>query len=515
MNVSQKLSKNKESLFFKHDKINKDQKIVNRSSALFLVKHSIRKKIFTDLHFLNYWSIKGNIKSVRLKITLRKLNGTKLNSKIINIDKIKSYRIEVKQLLLRLKIKEFIGTVEVEIFSKKNLFFPYPAIYVRYYGTDWHTGTHSTTRYFTESSGDDIKHINKRQFVNESNITLFSEQDVKCYVILNNGLIKTIDTELTLTATNIQGKKIKKKVDILKMKKGETFLINVDEYLNYKNFLGNRRGMLSVNYENIGVFPRLFYFHENMEGKITLEHSNFGNSKQASKDSFKPKKNSRNLLYSIPIFSKKYKTEIDIFPTYPVQKNPYSLICKKNTINGKNLNIKKIMISKKKPFCQLKEKGLKKTTFLDIDVINKVKLPNRFHISQYYSKKNSLPGIILDGPVPINTKAPRTRWLPFFNSGKDLTTNIYICSRYYHTIKTYKKIDISIQLFGALEREKIKIEKKINENENLELNIAKILKRKRWSSNYGWMYITFKEPCHNTVFLSSEYKDSLIFNNAF
>ena len=54
-----------------------------------------------------------------------------------------------------------------------------------------------------------------------------------------------------------------------------------------------------------------------------------------------------------------------------------------------------------------------------------------------------------------------------------------------------------------------------NENENLELNIAKILKRKRWSSNYGWMYITFKEPCHNTVFLSSEYKDSLIFNHAF
>tara|TARA_B100000787_G_scaffold54847_1_gene39835 strand:+ start:7599 stop:9149 length:1551 start_codon:yes stop_codon:yes gene_type:complete len=516
MDTSYNLSKiNKKTFFFKHDKINENQKLINRSSALFLVKHSIKRKVFTDLHLLNYWSIKGKIKKVKAKITLRRLNGKKLKSKAIYIDQINAYCLELKKFFAELKIDEFIGVVEIEIFSKKNLFFPYPAIYVRYHGVNWHTGTHSTTRYFSRTSGDDPELIKRHQAVNESNITLFSEKDLKCYVVLHNGLIKSTNTEISLIATNIHGKTIKKKINPLIMKIGETLIICVDDYLNYKNFLKNKRGMLSVNYENTGVFPRLLYFHENSDGQITLEHSNFGNSKQASKDSFKPKKSTRNLLYSIPILSKNYKTEIDFFPTYPIQKSPYSIICKKNTIDGKNLTNKKIKISKKSPFCQLTEKGLKKTTFLDIDIVNKAKLPNRFHVSQYYSRKNSLPGIILDGPVPINTKAPRTRWLPFFNEGRNLKSKIYICSRYYHPINLNKKIKLSLMLIGGLKNEKIKIEKEIKENENLELDISKILKGKKWKSNYGWMYITFNEPCHNTVFFSSEYKRSIIFNHAF
>ncbi len=63
MDTSYNLSKiNKKTFFFKHDKINENQKLINRSSALFLVKHSIKRKVFTDLHLLNYWSIKGKIK---------------------------------------------------------------------------------------------------------------------------------------------------------------------------------------------------------------------------------------------------------------------------------------------------------------------------------------------------------------------------------------------------------------------------------------------------------------------
>ena len=72
----------------------------------------------------------------------------------------------------------------------------------------------------------------------------------------------------------------------------------------------------------------------------------------------------------IPIFSKEYNTEIDFFPTYPNQKSPYSLICKKNSLDGKNLSIKKIKISKEKPFCQLKEKALAKIRYEDLDLEN-------------------------------------------------------------------------------------------------------------------------------------------------
>ena len=105
--------------------------------------------------------------------------------------------------------------------------------------------------------------------------------------------------------------------------------------------------MLTVNYHTIGVFPRILYYHEDNEGKIVIEHSNFGRNKYSSSDSFKPKKNARNLLYSIPVLPKGYKTEVDFFPTYPNQKSPYVLKFKKNSLKGKNLSTTKIKLSKK------------------------------------------------------------------------------------------------------------------------------------------------------------------------
>ena len=71
-------------------------------------------------------------------------------------------------------------------------------------------------------------------------------------------------------------------------------------------------------------------------------------------------------------------------------------------------------------------------------------------------------------------------------------------------------------LIGGLKKEKLKISKIIKDNQSLELNISKILKKENWKSKFGWIYIKFKEPSHNTVFLSSEYNStSIIFDHAF
>ena len=58
--------------------------------------------------------------------------------------------------------------------------------------------------------------------------------------------------------------------------------------------------------------------------------------------------------------------------------------------------------------------------------------------------------------------------------------------------------------------------KKKNPQENLIIDVSKIIKKKAWKSDYGWAYISFKEPSHNTVFFSSDYgKNSVISNHAF
>ena len=142
----------------------------------------------------------------------------------------------------------------------------------------------------------------------------------------------------------------------------------------------------------------------------------------------------------------------------------------------------------------------KETTFLDINITNKDKLPNRFHVAQYYSKNKSLPGIVLDGPLPRNTQGVRTRWTPFFTKAKDLSSKIYICSRNFDKNKINRKVYVNISLIGGLKKEKILINKTLDLKENFILDVSKIIKKNKWKSNFGWAYIKFKEPSHNTVF---------------
>ena len=503
-------------LFYRYEKSAKDPKIVNRSSAIFLIKYSKKEKIFTDIHFLNYWKLKNKVANITGKLTVRKLNGSILISKKINISKIKSYCIKLNQLLAKKKIKEFTGAAEVELFSKNNLYFPYPAIFARYHGKNWHTGTHSTTRYLSKSSGDNINIINKEQIANESNITLFSELGTNCYIILHGGLDSSQNMKVSLTVTNRQCKKIVKKLKAFNMKKGETKILCIDNYLDYKKFLNGSRGMLSVNYKCKGVFPRILFYHKSSGGEISLEHSNFGKSETASKDTFNSKRDQKNLLYSMPILPKDYKTEIDIFPTYPKQNKPYTLISTKNNFKGKLLSTKKIKTNETNSYCQITEKGADYTTFLEIDYSHEKKLPNRFHTSYYYSKNNSLPSILLDGPIPRHAKPWKTRWAPFFYEDNKLNTKIFLCGRFFEKNKKKDKINITISLYGTSEKELVVIKKTMKNNENLELNIANIIKKKKWKNNYGWFYIKFENGNFCNVVFTSEYmNNSIISNHAF
>ncbi len=502
--------------FYKYDQITSNKNIVNRSSAIFLIKHSQKQEIYTELHFLNYWKIKRNLTSLKANLNIRKLNGENLLSETINISEVKSYCIKIGQIISKKNIKEFTGTAEIEIFSEKNLFIPYPAVFVRYYGKNWHSGTHSTARYLSESSGDNKDIITKEQEANESNMTLFAEKNLKCYIVLHNGLIDSSNLKVSFIATNHQCKEIKKKLKLTKMKKGETIILCIDDFLNYKKFLDKKRGMLTVHYQTKGVFPRIMYYQQRTNGEISIEHSNFGGSKISSKDTFTSKKGERNLMYSIPVLPKGYKTEVDIFPTYPNQNTPYSLICKKSNLNGKQLSTKEIKISKLSPFCQFTEKGDDQTTFLNINYSHSNKLPNRFHTTNYFSKNKTIPGMLLDGPVPKHGNPAYTKWSPFFYENKKLNTKIYFCGRYFNPNTKNDMVNIYISLYGSSEDEKISIVKTMKNYQNLELDISEILKNKNWKSNYGWVYINFKERSYCNVYFFSEYmNNSVICNHAF
>ena len=124
--------------------------------------------------------------------------------------------------------------------------------------------------------------------------------------------------------------------------------------------------------------------------------------------------------------------------------------------------------------------------------------------------------MLLDGPVPKHGNPAYTKWSPFFYENKKLNTKIYFCGRYFNPNTKNDMVNIYISLYGSSEDEKISIVKTMKNYQNLELDISEILKNKNWKSNYGWVYINFKERSYCNVYFFSEYmNNSVICNHAF
>ena len=104
-----------------------------RASAIFPVIHEMG--ISSRVLFLGYWMLKRNIEKIAAFTTLRDQDGIILFRQLVTLVEAKSYRIEVKDLLLqagRSLDDSFLGSIEVEFFAVSNLFFTYPATVINY-----------------------------------------------------------------------------------------------------------------------------------------------------------------------------------------------------------------------------------------------------------------------------------------------------------------------------------------------------------------------------------------------
>ena len=99
-----------------------------RSSAVFPLI-VIDKKIDSIYTFMGYWLRKRNISLVTALLTIRDMNGKKVNVKSYEINSDKSYVFRGSELINnRKKTNKFTGSMEVEIFSAVDMVFPFPAI---------------------------------------------------------------------------------------------------------------------------------------------------------------------------------------------------------------------------------------------------------------------------------------------------------------------------------------------------------------------------------------------------
>ena len=131
---------------------------VLRSSAIF--PFMINKDMDTNILFMGYWLLKRNLLSIDLKIKIRLQNGKLILKKIKKIKSIKAFKISVKKILGKKFLKEtIIGSIELEIFSKKDMVYPYPALVVNFEGKKSSSVVHTCGRIYNNKN--DLKQNNE------------------------------------------------------------------------------------------------------------------------------------------------------------------------------------------------------------------------------------------------------------------------------------------------------------------------------------------------------------------
>ena len=125
------------------------RKPVYRSSAIF--PFILSKKLNTNIHFLGYWLIKRNIKEVEILITIRNKKGKIYKQFKKYITHVKSYTINLKKEINFEQFNNlFIGSIELEVFSKYDMVYPYPAFVINFDGLNNSSAVHTCGRVYND-----------------------------------------------------------------------------------------------------------------------------------------------------------------------------------------------------------------------------------------------------------------------------------------------------------------------------------------------------------------------------
>ena len=111
------------------EEIPKNYRPTMRSSAVFPVRVE-HGELDTIITFMGYWLLKRSLQEVTVILTLRDKNGHVLRAESILIDEVKAYAFSINSMLNAIDsaAESFLGSIEMEIFSSRDMVFPYPAI---------------------------------------------------------------------------------------------------------------------------------------------------------------------------------------------------------------------------------------------------------------------------------------------------------------------------------------------------------------------------------------------------
>lgn len=252
-----------------------------RSSAIFPVIQ--QKEISSRILFMGYWILKRNIREISAVVTLRNVEGAILARSTLLILEAKTYRVELADELERAGIghdANFSGSLEIEFFSTQNLFFPFPAVVINYYGPHFSTVVHTAQRVYNDF--DDMAR-NSQTEVPESGFNLYADEEREPFIGLINGCVPVHKSNMQLQLINHKQQELICDIDLGKLAPYETKWIYPGRHCDLKTFFNGKPGAAKINFQVDWVFPRLVVgnFHHKIPA-LSITHTYYDCSEAAT-----------------------------------------------------------------------------------------------------------------------------------------------------------------------------------------------------------------------------------------
>ena len=415
------------------------RKPVYRGSAIFPVQ--CQSSLETRILFMGYWMVKNGLDELGLLVTLRDNLGKTVIRKSSQIKTASSQEIRIRNLLneVQYHATDFIGSIELEVFSCRDLVFPYPAFVVNYYNEQGSSVVHTTGRIYNDLE-DQLSNESK---VIECGFDIFPGDDNDPFFSFVNGHVPSEDARLNIQLITSKGLVFNDSIDLGSLEALETRIVRLKEYLPVDRCLSGQVGTVKIDHNFSGFFPRFVAGNfSKSSNALSITHTYYDNSQNTSENAYWANDH-QELMYDASIFvplflEEDFYTQLKLYPIYSPSRHKMSL--KFLNEAGETLGFIEDFRSIDSDFAQfieidfktlIQEQGLPekevKGVMLIKDWVNKSKIPTRLKYGLNVGKIGglfNLPTNICFGSQISNAKLIQKKgtfkWFPLLNQGQSV-----------------------------------------------------------------------------------------------